>query len=102
MTITLADVYLDNLLVGVDGTPVMLDFELAFYGDAAVDFVKPETMIRSGPSWPCAQMALPTGKAGSAPLGAKIIPLGRRPSMAGHDGLTCSSSSATQPAEMRL
>ena len=32
-------------------------------------------------------LAPPTGKAGSAPLGANIIPLGRRPSMAGHGGL---------------
>src|SRR5438093_13271444 len=29
-------------------------------------------------------LAPPTGKAGSAPLGPNIIPLGRRPSMAGH------------------
>src|SRR5438874_9138 len=39
-------------------------------------------------------LAPPTGKAGSAPLGANIIFLGRRPSMAGHERLTlcCASN----------
>src|SRR5439155_15696996 len=37
-------------------------------------------------------MTPPTGQAGSAPLGATIIPLGRRPSMAGHGGLTMTVS----------
>jgi hypothetical protein len=38
-------VYLDDLLVAANGEPVLLDFEHARYGDAAIDFVKPALFI---------------------------------------------------------
>ncbi|HET6864266.1 MAG TPA: aminoglycoside phosphotransferase family protein [Solirubrobacteraceae bacterium] len=40
-----SDMYLDNLLVSSDGSPVVLDFEHARFADAGVDFVKPELLI---------------------------------------------------------
>ena len=53
------DLYLDNLLVGADGEPVLLDFEHARYGDAATDFVKPALFI--GPVHAGAQQTMLDG-----------------------------------------
>jgi aminoglycoside phosphotransferase (APT) family kinase protein len=39
------DLYPDNLLVGLDGSPVLLDFELGSFADAGFEFFKPTVFI---------------------------------------------------------
>jgi len=40
-----SDIYLDNLLVATDGSPIVLDFEHASFADVGFEFVKPTLFI---------------------------------------------------------
>lgn len=50
------DVYADNLLLSPQGTPILLDFELARYADLGIDFAKPSIFLF--PRYPAGRTAL--------------------------------------------